>query len=66
MDHQINNRKKGVTEIADLQALASQNVNPDYNRASSTNPYEFRRKQGIFSNMYDAAYRFGEDKVFKA
>ncbi len=66
LDHQVTNRKKGVTEIADIQALASRNINPDYQRSVSSNPYEFRRHNGVFTNMYDAAYRFGESQVFKA
>lgn len=42
------------------------NPNPDYLAAVKDNSYEFRRKNGVFSNMYDAAKRFGESKVFKA
>ena len=41
------------------------NPNPDYLAALAGNTYEFRRKNGVFSNMYDAAKRFGESKVFK-
>ena len=47
-------------------SLASRNENPDFLGALKDNPYEFRRKNGVFSNMYDAAKRFGESKVFKA
>jgi hypothetical protein len=30
------------------------------------NAYLFRKNNGVFTNMYDAAARFGEKDVFKA
>ena len=49
-----------------MQALACINPNKQHNEALSANPYEFRRKNGVFTNMYDSAKRFGESKVFLA
>ena len=59
MDKQVTNRKKGITEMADLKIKTCEN--PQYNQCLARDPYVFRRKNGIFSNMYDAAARFGED-----
>ena len=62
----MTNRKKGVTEFADLANLSNINPNLDHLKAINDDPYVFRRKNGMFTNLYDAAARFGEDKVFKA
>ncbi len=64
LDKQAVNRRKGVTEFADLSSLASLNHNLDQLKSINGNPYEFRRKNGVFTNMYDSAKRFGESKVF--
>ena len=66
MDKQAVNRRKGVTEFADLMSLSSKNANLDLLKAVEKNPYEFRRNNGVFTNMYDSAKRFGESKVFQA
>lgn len=66
LDKQAVNRRKGVTEFADMQALACINNNVQHGEALNSNPYEFRRKNGVFTNMYDSAKRFGESKVFQA
>ena len=42
------------------------NPNPDFLGAYKENPNVFKRKDGVFSHLYDAAHRFGEDKPFKA
>ena len=63
-DKQAVNRRKGITEFADKQSLSSLNPNLDQLKASADNAYEFRRKNGVFTNMYDSAKRFGESKVF--
>ena len=66
MDKQAVNRRKGIVEFADKQSLSSLNPNPDFLKACNDNQYEFRRKNGVFTNMYDSAKRFGESKVFQA
>jgi hypothetical protein len=66
LDKQAVNRRKGVTEFADLMSLSSLNPNLDMLKAAKQNPYEFNRKNGVFTNMYDSAKRFGESKVFQA
>jgi hypothetical protein len=66
MDRQAVNRRKGVTEFADLMSLSSKNPNMDLLKSLNGNPYEFHRKNGVFTNMYDSAKRFGESKVFQA
>ena len=62
---QLFNRRKGVTESADLNSLSSLNPNVDMIRSITENPYEFRKMNGVFTNMYDSAKRFGENKVFQ-
>ena len=66
MDKQVNNKRKGVTEIADRGYLCAHNPNLDHHKAISGDPYVYRRKNGLFTNLYDAAARFGETEVFKA
>ncbi len=62
----MTNRRKGVTEFADLQCVASLHPNLDHNKALNDNPYVFRKINGMFSNLYDSAARYGETNVFKA
>ena len=66
LDQQIFNRKKGVTEFRDLMGASTANINPDHRKAIDGNPEVFRRQNGIFTHLYNAAARFGETKVFKA
>lgn len=66
LDKQAVNRRKGITEFADKQSLSCINPNLDHLRVANDNPYEFRKKNGVFTNMYDSAKRFGESKVFQA
>ena len=63
LDKKVTNRKKGIVEIVDLNHLMARNTNPDYMK--NFNPHQFKRKNGVFSHLYDAAHRFGEDKPFK-
>ena len=60
------NFRKGVAEFSDIQRPTALNRNIDHEAALKINPQVFRRKDGIFTHLYDAAARFGEDKVFKA
>ena len=66
LDKQLCNKRKGVTEFGDLQRPSSLNPNLDHLKAFHDDPYVFRRKNGLFTNLYDSAARFGETKVFKA
>ena len=65
LDKIVFNRKKGVTEIADLNRLTALKSNKDFISAFEKNPHQFKRSNGVFSHLYDAAHRFGEDKPFK-
>lgn len=66
LDQQVFNRKKGITEIKDLSGANAKNRNPDYGKAWEENNQVFKRKNGIFTHLYNAAARFGETEVFKA
>lgn len=65
LDKKVCNRKKGIAEIADANRLTALKSNQDFVHAYQSNPHQFKRKNGIFSHLYDAAHRFGEDKPFK-
>lgn len=60
LDKQICNRKLGIAEIRDLAGPNAINRHPDYVKAIDTNKNVFKRQNGIFTHLYDAAYRFGE------
>ena len=53
-------RKKGITEIRDLAGPNAGNKNPDYNTAIQKDQNVFKRQNGIFTHLYNAAHRFGE------
>ena len=63
LDHQAFNRKKGITEFRDLMTKANKNM--DHNNALDKNEGVFKRHNGIFTHLYNAAARFGETEVFK-
>ena len=65
LDKAACNRKKGVAEIRDLMEPNSINRNKDWMRATEKNPDVFKKQNGIFTHLYNAAARFGESKVFK-
>lgn len=58
--------KKGIGEIGDLARTTALNPNQEYLKAYNENSDVFKLKDGMFSHLYDAAHRFGEDKPFKA
>ena len=58
------NRKKGITEIRDLDK-GGMNWNADYQAAWKENHNVFKRQNGIFTHLYNAAHRFGETEVFR-
>jgi hypothetical protein len=66
LDKQVTNKKKGIGEFGDLQRPTAMNPNHEHINAYTENPNIFKRKDGVFSHLYDAAHRFGEDKPFKA
>jgi hypothetical protein len=65
LDKNVSNMKKGVGEYRDLQRVTSINPNPEFLKAYADNPDLFKRKNGIFTYLYDSAARFGETKPFK-
>ena len=66
LDKKVNNKKKGIGEFSDLQRITSVNINHEHRNAYHTDQHIFKRKNGVFTHLYDAAARFGEDKPFKA
>ena len=59
-------RARGISEFNDLARSTALNANPDHSRALSKDAGVFKRKDGIFTHLYNSAARFGEDKPFKA
>ena len=60
------NRAKGLGEFNDMKRLTAINTNKDHVQAMGVNQSVFKRKDGIFTHLYNSAARFGEDKPFKA
>lgn len=65
-DKKLANRKKGICEFGDLYNPNALNINKDHLKAFEENPSVFKKKNDVFTHLYDAAHRFGEDKPFKA
>ena len=63
-DKNVNNKKKGITEIRDLARLTAVNTNVDHLKAYVNNANVFKRKDGANTHLYNAAARFGQDKPF--
>ena len=53
-------RRKGVAEFADLKHPYAANANKDHVKALAQDAGVFRRKEGVFTNLYTSAARFGE------
>ena len=66
LDKQVTNKKKGLGEFYDVQKPTSMNPNHDHLNAFNENPHVFKKREGVFSHLYDAAHRFGDDNPFKA
>lgn len=66
LDMQVCNRKLGITEIRDLAGPNKVHAHPDYQKAFKEDPNVFKRQNGIYTHLYNAAARFGETEVFKA
>ena len=65
LDKNVSNMKKGVGEYSDLMRVTAENPNPEFLKAIGENSDLFKRKNGIFTYLYDSAARFGETKPFK-
>ena len=65
LDKQVCNRKLGITQLRDLSGPNAINRNPDYVKAVDKDPNLFKKRNGIFTHLYNAAHRFGETEVFK-
>lgn len=65
LDKSVCNRKLGITQLRDLGGPNSMNWNPDYSKAWGESENIFKRQNGIFTHLYNAAHRFGETEVFK-
>lgn len=65
LDKRVTNMKKGIGEYTDLNRITAANPNHEFRSAYNEDPNMFKRKVGVFSHLYDAAHRFGEDKPFK-
>lgn len=62
----MHGRKKGISEFNDLGRGTALNPNVDHVRALSIDRGMFKKKDGIFTHLYNSAARFGENKPFKA
>ena len=62
----MHGRFRGISEFNDLARPTALNSNADHAKALGENAGVFRRKDGIFTHLYNSAARFGEDKPFKA
>jgi len=60
MDKKITSKKKGVAEFSDLTRKLNPNYFPQYSEAIKENKQIFRKYNGIFTYLYDSAYRNGE------
>lgn len=65
LDKKVTNMKKGIGQYTDLNRITAINSNKDHVNSYNENPDIFKRKVGVFTHLYDAAHRFGEDKPFK-
>ena len=55
----INNLAKGIGEFNDMNKIYGRNFSNEYNNAIKKNEFVFRTCNGIFSHLYDSAYRNG-------
>lgn len=53
------NRKKGITELSDLNRLHHPKPHEDYQQLYKSKPFIFRKQRGLFSNYLDRAHRTG-------
>ncbi|MFM7856954.1 MAG: hypothetical protein ACKO96_34780, partial [Flammeovirgaceae bacterium] len=60
LDKKIASKKKGVGEFTDRTRQFNPNYCPQFNEALNENKHIFKKYNGIFSYLYDSAYRNGE------
>ena len=60
MHKTLYNKKKGISEIADLNKIFRVNINKDFSEKINDNPLRFRKYTGIFSDMYDSSHKNGD------
>ena len=65
LDKKVTNMKKGIAEFLDLNRVTAINENGMFRLSLQEKPTQFRRKNGVFTHLYDSAHRFGQDKPFK-
>ena len=59
LDRTLNNKKKGVAEFSDFTKPSHPNFNKEYQDLVAKDPKIFMRYKGIFSELYDSAWRNG-------
>ena len=59
LDKTLNNKKKGVAEFSDFTKPSHPNFNKEYQDLIKKDPNIFCRYKGIFSELYDSAWRNG-------
>jgi hypothetical protein len=60
LDKKIASKKKGVGEFSDLTRPFNPNYFDKYKEAIDENKYLFKKYNGIFSHLYDAAHKNGD------
>ena len=59
LDRTVNNRRKGIAEFNDFARTSNPNFNEDYRKLYEKDSNMFMRYKGIFSELYDAAWKNG-------
>ena len=59
LDKTLNNKKKGIAEFDDFTRPGNPNFNPDFGKMYEKDPTVFMRYKGIFSELYDSAWKNG-------
>lgn len=60
LDKKMASKRKGVGEFSDLTRLFSPNYYDKYEHAIKDNKHIFKKFNGIFSQLYDAAHKNGD------
>lgn len=59
LDRSVNNRKKGIAEFNDFARTSNPNFNEEYRKMYEKDGNVFMRYKGIFSELYDSAWKNG-------
>ena len=59
LDRSVNNRKKGIAEFNDFARTSNPNFNEEYRKMYEKDSNMFMRYKGIFSELYDSAWKNG-------